>query len=91
MGIKLQETKTQMVRKGMAGFLTDELSGPRAEVISVTSITANPDNAYLIVKLDAKNRLVDLTNDCYSVYGTQGVQGGSINPAKAVYTYTKLD
>lgn len=71
--------------------MTGELSGTREEAIGVTSITANPDNACLIVKLDAKNRLVDLTNDCYSVYGTQGVQGGSTNPAKAVYTYTKLD
>lgn len=98
---------------GPYGTLYGELSGTRAEVVSVTSINQNPDNAYLTVKLDAKNKLgttlgaeshkgsrgklglifrwLDLSSDCYSVYGTQGVQGGSTNPAKAVYTYTKLD
>ncbi len=98
---------------GPYGTLYGELSGTRAEVVSVTSINQNPDNAYLTVKMDAKNKLgatlaavsdrserghVGLyyfwqnhSSDTYSVFGTQGVQGGSTNPAKAVYTYTKLD
>lgn len=92
------------------GTLTGSLSGTRTKVTSVTSVGSNPDNAYLIAKLDAKNTLgtnvhtvskqssrgktkytfdwLDLNSSCVSVYGTQGVEGGSTHPAYAVYTYT---
>lgn len=101
---------TDTISAGEYGVLKGELSGTRAEVVSVTSINENPDNAYLTTKLDAKNvqgttgtkqssrgmlrytfRWTNLTSDCYSVFGTQGVQGGSSQPAKAVYTYTSLN
>ena len=99
---------------GAYGVLKGELYGTRAKVTSVTSVTYNPDNAYLTAKLDAKNRQGDtlkttgvrksstgilrytfnctnVESACYSVFGTQGVQGGTSQPAKAVYTYTAMD
>ena len=104
---------TDTTPAGEYGLLKGELSGNRSEVVSIASVTQNPDNAYLIVKLDAKNKLgktlfatskqssrgivkyifhwQNLTSDCYSVFGTQGVQGGRTYPSKAVYTYTAMD
>ena len=41
---------------GAYGELKGELYGTRAKVTSVTSVTYNPDNAYLTSKLDAKDR-----------------------------------
>ena len=99
---------------GAYGELKGELYGTRAKVTSVTSVTYNPDNAYLTAKLDAKNRQGDtlkttgvrksstgilrytfnwtnVESACYSVFGAQGVQGGTNQPAKAVYTYTAMD
>lgn len=99
---------------GAYGELKGELYGTRAKVTSVTSVTYNPDNAYLTTKLDAKNKQgatlgtsgtqetpkgylkftfnwTNLESACYSVFGAQGVQGGTNQPAKAVYTYTALD
>ena len=39
------------------GTLTGSVSGTKARVKALTSITKNPDNAYLTIKLDALNTL----------------------------------
>lgn len=46
---------TDIVDAGEYGNLVGELSGTRAQVVSVASVDRNTDNAYLTTNLDAKN------------------------------------
>ena len=99
---------------GNYGTLTGYTSVSNYSLSAYTSITTNPDNAYLMLQMDAQDisgtSVLDpyydtsssgatylpgygqlQSSNAYKVFATHGVQGGSTNPAYAVYTVTSVN
>ena len=98
---------------GNYGTLTGSTSASIDRKVSgSTTITTNPDNAYLTLTIEIKDMYgsnmgtlpyqssqgetsvscppASVFHESYKAFGSHGVQGGSTNPPKAVYTVTTI-